>query len=784
MEKFEAMVNTEDVKKQENPLVGRVPPRGASSDAALEPALSGTGERAVYNPPVAEAIAVVRVDVRVNGEFDYTIPPALAGQVVPGARVRVPFGSRTVFGTVLQVKPAIPSQPNPSSSSLIPQFSWGQALHPPVQLGAGSSSFELKSIIEVVGKTALLTPALLQLVEWMASYYLCPLDLVLRSAAPAIVRRRTSMRHVAPRHEAELDDAAADLVPTQPLSLTPNQAAALEKVINATKTPAAKPILLFGVTGSGKTEVYLQAMSHVLDEGKSAIMLVPEIALTPQTVERLRARFSSDTPTTTPSSPTPVGARFIAPSIQHPASSILAVLHSGLSQGERFREWQRIRSGEARLVVGARSAGFAPVTRLGLIVVDEEHENTYKQEESPRYHARDVAVMRGNFEGAVVVLGSATPSLESFHNTQIGKYDLCRMPERIDGRKLPTIRVVDMRAEISRLKKFQTFSEPLKAAIQLRLERGEQVILYLNRRGYASSMLCKKCGYVAMCPHCSITLSYHLREQKLKCHLCGFHQQAPLVCPREDCRDPSIRYAGLGTEKLEEIMRILCPQARLSGMVSDTMTHRHDYERTLLRFKMGKLDILLGTQMIAKGLDFPRVTLVGIVYADVGLHLPDFRSGERAFQQITQVAGRAGRGEVAGEVIIQTFTPDHLAIRMGRRQDFEGFYREETRFRKELDYPPFNHLTKIECASAQEKHAELMAAHLRQLLEERAGHALRILGPCPAPLGRVRGRHRIHLLLRDGRLKRPKDALRDILAALPRNKDVLVSADVDPMQML
>lgn len=504
-------------------------------------------------------------------------------------------------------------------------------------------------------------------------------------------------------------------------------------------------------------------------------MLVPEIALTPQTVERLRARFSQV------AWPPSNGGEAES---QPPATGILAVLHSGLSQGERFREWQRIRSGEARLVVGARSAIFAPVHQLGIIVVDEEHETTYKQEENPRYHARDVAVMRAHFENAVAVLGSATPSLESFHNSQSGKYTLCRMPDRIDSRKLPVIRVVDMRREMLRQKGFSIFSTPLKSAIQLRLERGEQVILYLNRRGYASSMLCTKCGYVAMCPECSVTLSYHRQAQQLKCHFCGHHQRAPLKCPEPSCADPGIRYSGIGTEKLEEAVSKLFPHARMARMDSDTMTHRRDYERTLLRFKMGKLDILLGTQMIAKGLDFPRVTLVGIVYADVGLHFPDFRSGERTFQQITQVAGRAGRGEVEGEVIVQTFTPAHSAIQFGRRQDFEGFYSEEVRFREPLSYPPFNHLTKIECTAVQESKAEFVAENIKRLLHERVGNSVRVLGPAPAPMARLRGRFRYQLLLRDARRKNLKMILRSILQELPRSGDVMVTADVDPVQML
>lgn len=682
-------------------------------------------------------VASVRVDMRINREFDYLIPAAFRGQIVAGARVKIPFGKRTILGTVLRTR-------------------------------AGDSSSEsLKSILEPVGDAAVLTPILLQLAQWMAEYYLCPLDIALRSVAPSVVQKRSSMRNVATRIDPELDEAAASLLPTTPLPLAPQQKAALKKVCEALGEAQPKPIVLFGVTGSGKTEVYLQAMDHLLKQGRGAIMLVPEIALTPQTVDRLRARFSAN-------ADGPIAKE----------ESILAVLHSGLSQGERFREWNRIRSGKARLVVGARSAIFAPVERLGLIVVDEEHEGTYKQEENPRYHARDLAVLRGNLEKAVVILGSATPSLESFHNTDTGKYDLLRMPDRIDTRKLPEIRVIDMRQELMRQKGLSSFSGPLKNAVTLRLERGEQVILYLNRRGYASSMICKKCGYVAMCPHCSVSLSYHRQEQRLKCHICNHTQTAPKFCPEPKCKDPAIRFQGLGTEKLEETVGKLFPHARVARMDSDTMTHRNDYERTLLRFKMGKLDILLGTQMIAKGLDFPRVTLVGIIYADVGLHLPDFRTSERTFQQITQVAGRAGRGEVSGEVIVQTFTPEHAAIQFGRRQDFEGFYNQEVTFRKSLDYPPYNHLIKVECTSAQESKAQFVAENIKKRLLEVLGAELRLLGPAPAPIAKVRGKFRYQLLLRNARQRKVKEILQSIIADMPRDADVYVNADVDPVHML
>jgi len=696
-----------------------------------------------HNERSETKIASIRVDLSINREFDYMIPAQWTGQIIPGIRVKVPFGKRNVLGTVIEIKE-----------------------------NTGSSEHDLKSIIELVGSSAVLSPALMQLANWMATYYLAPLDLVLRTLTPAVVQKRNSIRAKKAVLDPELEEASASLVPTEPLPLTSQQKEAVDKILATRLTDQPKPILLFGITGSGKTEVYLQAMDRVLQDGKGAILLVPEIALTPQTVDRLRARFSKRVQDS------------VQGVVRVEKGGLLAVLHSGLSEGERFREWQRIRSGEARLVVGARSAVFAPVKELGLIIVDEEHEHTYKQEESPRYQARDVAVMRGHFEKSVVVLGSATPSLESFQNGLSGKYEICRMPERVDTRKLPKIAVVDMRQEILRQKGLCIFSQSLKSAIQLRLERGEQTILYLNRRGYASSMICKKCGYVAMCPECSVSLSYHRSEQKLKCHFCGLHQEAPTKCPQPDCRDPSIRYSGLGTEKLEEAVRKFFPHANVARMDSDTMTRRNDYERTLLRFKMGKTDILLGTQMIAKGLDFPRVTLVGIIYADVGLHLPDFRSGERTFQQITQVAGRAGRGDISGEVVVQTFTPTHSAIRFGRQQDFEGFFKDEIQFRKTLHYPPFNHLTKIECSSKQSSKAEFTAEQILKSLQTRIGSSLRALGPAPAPFQKLRGQFRFQLLLRDGRKKEIKEALQKILAEMPRKGDVKVIIDVDPLQML
>ena len=354
-------------------------------------------------------------------------------------------------------------------------------------------------------------------------------------------------------------------------------------------------------------------------------------------------------------------------------------MHSHLSAGERHDEWHKIRQGRARIVIGARSAIFAPVEPLGLIIVDEEHEHTYKQEEAPRYHARDVAIMRGQMENAVVVLGSATPSLESFYNCKKGKFALLELPERVDDQKMPHVRVVDMR-QAGKEKGPPLFSPQLEEAITKRLERGEQTILFLNRRGYSTSLQCPKCGYVANCPNCSITLTYHRIDQRLSCHICGHVEKVPSICPNVKCKNPAIRYAGTGTQKVEETLAKLFPQARVKRMDADTMKRKDDYRKVLGDFRAAKIDILVGTQMIAKGLHFPNVTLVGIIYADLALHQPDFRAGERTFQLLTQVAGRAGRGDVEGEVFVQAFAPFHPAIQYARRHDFNGFFEQELEF--------------------------------------------------------------------------------------------------------
>jgi primosomal protein N' len=566
----------------------------------------------------------------------------------------------------------------------------------------------------------------------------------------------------------------------------PSPTAPNAAVADKRQQDAGGTLLLHGVTGSGKTEVYLQAIAHALEQGKGAIVLVPEISLTPQTVERFKARFSSG-----------------------PLRTLVAVLHSHLSAGERHDEWHKIRQGRARIVIGARSAIFAPVDPLGLIIVDEEHEHSYKQEESPRYHARDVAVVRGQMEGAVVVLGSATPSMESYHNAQRGKYELLSLPTRVDDQKMPIVRVVDMRSEGRKQKGIPIFSQQLKEAITQRLERREQTILFLNRRGYSTSLQCPDCGYVAECPNCSVSLTYHRRAALLMCHICSHTTTAPRACPERHCGNAAIRYSGLGTEKVEDTLAKLFPHARVTRMDSDTLKRKEDYRRILGDFRAGKIDILVGTQMIAKGLHFPNVTLVGIIYADLSLHMPDFRAGERTFQLLTQVAGRAGRGDIEGEVFVQAFTPFHPAIQYARRHDFTGFYEQEIEFREQLRYPPLARIALLTLRGRNEEKVKLTATHVRselqKLVEQKAANAsagesasmvnaetngsgyaipdLVIAGPAPAPLAKAETYYRYQIMLRTRAMTKLSRAIAHLQTTLALPDDVQLAVDIDPVDL-
>jgi len=548
--------------------------------------------------------------------------------------------------------------------------------------------------------------------------------------------------------------AGLELLRTKPFDLMVEQQTALETITASMDKEKPGTVLLHGVTGSGKTEVYLQAIQHALDKGQGAIVLVPEISLTPQTVDRFRSRFGD----------------------------CVAVLHSSLSDGERHDEWHRIRNGEARIAIGARSALFSPIENPGVIVVDEEHEATYKQDESPRYNARDVAVMRGHLENCCVVLGSATPALESFNNVREGRYELAEMLMRVDDRSMPLMRVVDMRIEAEKEGRPHIFSAELVQAIYDRLDNNEQVILFLNRRGFSSSLQCEQCGYVAECSECSVSMTYHKRAHKLLCHICGAESTVPDLCP--DCRDPDFKYAGMGTERIEEVLEKLCPKAKVARMDSDTMRKKDSYRIVLDKFRTGKIDILLGTQMIAKGLDFPNVTLVGVLYADMSLHMPDFRAGERTFQLLTQVAGRAGRGEKAGEVIVQAYTPHHPAIQAARNLDYDGFCSQDLEFRKELSYPPFSHLVLLTFKGESEaevvKTSDGFSQRLEKILPESVTHS----PPIPAPLARAKGHWRYHIMLRCKHTVRMTKPIRHVQTTFKIPKTVTCTVDVDALSLL
>jgi primosomal protein N' (replication factor Y) len=579
-----------------------------------------------------------------------------------------------------------------------------------------------------------------------------------RFAAPHAPLRRLLAEGFLIESEAELRRdpfLAAALPPDRPVEPSPAQAAALAAVTAALDAGGFAPFLLHGVTGSGKTEVYLRAIAAALERGETALVLVPEIALTPQLVGRFRARFAG-------------------------REAELAVLHSGLSDGERYDAWRAIARGEARIVIGARSAVFAPLARPGIIVVDEEHEASYKQAEGLRYHARDLALLRGQMAGSVVLLGSATPALTTFHRAHTGPLGYLPLAERVEGRPLPAVELLDLRE--ARPEGEGSLSPALAAALGETLERGEQALLLLNRRGFAPYLLCADCGLTFHCPNCAITLTFHRARRQLRCHYCDHAEAPPDLCPR--CLGSGLAPQGAGTERLEEELAALLPQARLARMDRDTTARKGAHQRLVERMAAGEVDILIGTQMVAKGHDFPAVTLVGVVGADSTLNLPDFRSAERTFALLAQVAGRAGRGELPGRVLIQTWAPDHYALDCAARHDYAGFSALELAFRRELGYPPFGHLVNLVLAGNDAAQVQRGAQTLAAALERGAG-AAELLGPAPCPLARLRGKSRFQLLLKAP--ERPP--LRRLLARLPELRrqlpaGVALAVDVDPVDML
>jgi primosomal protein N' (replication factor Y) len=746
-------------------------------------------------------IARVLLDESLDRELDYGIPAALSGMVVLGTRVRVPVRNRLSLGTVVEI--------------------------------VEESAFErIKDIAEVIGERPVLNATLLRLARWISEYYCTPMPIVMKTLLPNVIRRGeisfrqewvvelardpdsapdefAALQKRSPKQAQVLEYIAAakggealavprvleacgttaaplnalvekgwvrkfqrtvnrdphqkdQFLATSELQLSGEQEEALAAVLEMIARPDDRtPLLLYGVTGSGKTEIYLQAMRKVIEAGKTALMLVPEISLTPQTVERFKGRFADHPP------------------------EIVAVLHSHLSDGERHDEWHKVASGQARIVIGARSAVFAPLENVGLIVVDEEHENSYKQEEAPRYHGRDIAVLRANFEGCAILLGSATPSLESMANAESGKYRLLRLTQRADDKKMPLVKILDMRLEAKKAGSRDTrspLSQRLVTALTARLEAKEQSLLFLNRRGYASSVICQVCGHVIECPNCSIALTYHRRDEFLSCHLCGHTGLPPKKCP--ECADPSIRFAGIGTERVEQAVAKAFPKANVARLDADALVRRETLRQTLHAFRTGKIDILVGTQMIAKGLHFPNVTLVGIISADLGLHVPDFRAAERTFQLLTQVAGRAGRGEVLGEVLVQTFTPAHYAIQFARHHDFDGFYEMEIGWRKQYEYPPQAHMVLINVRSKKQELARFTAENFAQRLGADLPPGVTLSPATPAPLARVAEYYRFHIALRSKRIRPLAAHINRVVAQYTLPSDVLMSIDVDAYDLM
>ena len=547
-----------------------------------------------------------------------------------------------------------------------------------------------------------------------------------------------------------------DFPMTQPFALNDEQAHAVERIVAAETNRDATTFLLEGITGSGKTEVYLQSIAQILAKGKTAMMLVPEIALTPQMVQRFKSRFGK----------------------------AVAVLHSGLSQGEKYDEWRKIERGESQVVVGARSAVFAPLENIGLIIIDEEHEATYKQDEAPRYHARDLAIWRSQYHHCPVVLGSATPSLESRARGQKNRYELLFLTKRAhEAAQLPDVTIVDLKDEYTQ-KNTGTFSRLLQEKIADRLVKKEQIVLLLNRRGYSSFMMCRDCGYVQECPNCDISLTLHMDVRKMACHYCGHQEAIPNKCP--DCQSPKIRYYGTGTQKVEEELQTLYPSARILRMDVDTTRKKGAHERILKTFEDQKADILLGTQMIAKGLDFPNITLVGVLNADTALNLPDFRSSERTFQLLTQVSGRAGRGEKAGEVIVQTFNPDHHSIVLAQAQDYETFYRHEMRLRHQSGYPPYYFTVKISASHPSEEVAAKKMYQIAEKLKNGLSPNSQILGPIPSGVARIKNRYHYQLILKYKQEPQLHQMLREILetSQVDQRQNLFVAIDYEPLNFI
>ncbi|MDQ0337557.1 primosomal protein N' (replication factor Y) [Caldalkalibacillus uzonensis] len=732
-------------------------------------------EKPAANGAVAEVIVDVPV-LATDKPYHYRIPPILSGRVQTGSRVVISFGPRKVQGYVIGIKTAetdldslkeieeVLDEKPPLTSELLALAEWMskryvcfrstaiQAMLPgalkakPTKQVIYTASGEKRVVygLEDHNKTKHISyvtllqqeEKLLQLLEELPKqaskqraviHYLVGhkhkmrLDELLKACQTtrATVQSLQDKGIVKITKEEEIRDPyrGRAFVKTAPLPLTPAQEQVYHRIVQAIEEEQHQTFLLHGVTGSGKTEVYLQAIARVLEKGREVIVLVPEISLTPQMVERFKGRFGEQ----------------------------VVVVHSRLSAGERYDAWRKIRDGKARVVIGARSALFAPVERLGLIIIDEEHESSYKQEESPRYHARDVAIFRAQYHQAPVILGSATPSLESYARARKNIYTLLPLKQRVHGQGLPPVEVVDMRQELESGNR-TLFSRYLYHKIEERLQRNEQIVLFLNRRGFSTFVMCRDCGFVLQCPHCEISLTYHKVNHTCRCHYCGYTEQTLSYCPH--CQSKHIRFFGTGTQKVEEALSQAFPGIRVIRMDVDTTRRKGAHEKLLNAFREHQADCLLGTQMIAKGLDFDNVTLVGVIAADSLLHLPDFRAAERTFQLLTQVSGRAGRYHKPGEVVVQTYTPDHYSIRCASQHDYHTFYEQEMRYRYQKGYPPFYYLSLLLFTHEDLTYCIKSAEEAASWLKARLSKESIVLGPVAAPIPRIKDRYRYQCMIK------------------------------------
>ncbi len=650
-----------------------------------------------------------------TGTFQYGVPELLKSRIAVGKRVFVSVRSRRMIGYVS-----------------------GFSGDPEVE--------KIHDIESVVDDQPILDERFLKLTRWMADYYFCSWGQAIEATLPAPFKKgRTLMKSRSPKATA-----SAEIVDADEFQLTPSQDAAYRRVRESLDARRSGSFLLHGITGSGKTEVYMHLIRDLLKEKRGSIVLVPEISLTPQTVDRFHSRFGDG----------------------------LAVIHSRLSQAHRVEEWHRIRKGEARVVVGARSAVFAPVQDLGLIVIDEEHDTSYKQDETPRYETRAVAAKRAEIENVVLVMGSATPSLETFHDCEKGVAVRLELSERIEKRPLPEVEIVDMRRQEHRGKGEVIFSSVLESAVRDSLAKGEQVMLLLNRRGFSTYLHCASCGYVVTCPNCRISLAYHYDKAALFCHVCQYRTTPERLCPA--CKKHYLHYFGTGTQKVFSEAEKLFPSARIGRMDADSMAKKDAHEMILRSFRRREIDILIGTQMIAKGHDFPNVSLIGVISADTALHLADFRAAERTFDLLTQVAGRAGRGDIRGRVIVQTLVPHHYSIQAAKEHHYHDFYAQEIEFRRELDMPPFSHLVRLVMSGAGEKEVVRQILELSKLLQARLDSKIfKILGPAPCLVSKEKGLYRWNLYVKGPSIQEINPLLKKVLAEFKCLK-VTLTVDIDP----